>query len=264
MDLLLVFLLILILFLLDIGFISLWNLLNKRSFDFIHKQDSLIALTMFIVIAVSAYIFDFLIVPNLFIYFLLACITGIFLEFIFGFSWFKLMGSRLYRYYSKEFLGFTSLYVVPIWGLGGLVFLSCWNILVGDITTGYSLSFLVGVFILGGIFSATVVAIIGTVIKSFSKGFNLTKYIVLLASIWGGIISVSLVVGRDLIIYVLVSSLIGLILEIFMGLVFPSLFGQRLWIYKRFPILGGVSSYLMFPIWGIASITMFFLIQAVL
>ena len=174
------------------------------------------------------------------------------------------MGARLYRYYSNEFMGYTSWKVIPIWGMGGIMFYFIYQIL--QVQTGSSsLLELISSFFISGMIAVIIEFLLAKIFQHRRqyKGFHLFKYLYFISFIWGGVIGIIFKTNTSIIWFFLISSILGMVLEIIMGITFPKIFGRRLWIYERYSIAKGASSWLMVPIWGISSVVIFFALHLV-
>jgi len=58
--------------------------------------------------------------------FVISCIVGFITEFLLGWGIYAFVGEFLWIYPASPFQT-TSLYVVPVWGLAGLLFLRIWK-----------------------------------------------------------------------------------------------------------------------------------------
>ncbi|MEI6462552.1 MAG: hypothetical protein WCO33_02680 [bacterium] len=114
--------------------ISIWTLLfiilivintiKGRPAAYIKSQDKdiyLITFISFITGVIIAQLSSF--IENIFLFFILYSFIGFMCEFTADYLWYKIFGSRIYRYFDGNLLGFTSWYIIPIWGAAGLFFL---------------------------------------------------------------------------------------------------------------------------------------------
>ena len=65
-----------------------------------------------------------------------------------------------------------------------------------------------------------------------------------------GILSLSFVVGFEVLLYFLLCGLFGLLGELILGLFCEKVLGRKLWEYKKYPLIGGHTSLLNFPFWA--------------
>ena len=95
-----------------------------------------------------------------------------------------------------------------------------------------------------------------------SKKFYWSKYWLMLA----GPILCALILayfeGLKIIQLFILSSVVGFSLEYVLGFSYHKIFNSRLWIYERFSV-GGYTSFLTLPVWGVAGIVFWFLVKFV-
>lgn len=106
---------------------------------------------------------------------------------------------------------------------------------------------------LGGIFGAYLFG-------RRTKRFRWSEYIALLSAPVLGSLSLSYFYGRGIIYLFLISSIVGFVLEYSLGFAYHKTLNKRLWTYDRYPV-GGYTSLLTFPMWGVAGIVFWLLIK---
>lgn len=86
-----------------------------------------------------------------------------------------------------------------------------------------------------------------------TKKFRWSEYIALLFAPVVGSLSLSYFYGVKVIYLFFFSSLLGFVLEYSLGFVYHKTLNKRLWTYSRYSV-GGYTSLLTFPMWGVAGI----------
>jgi len=247
------------------------NLIRGKEKWHIRKQDGLLEILLWI---------SFFSVPfayqmsdqfdNIFFFFIAFAFAGTYLEFLGGWTWYKLMGTRLYRYYKKNILGFTSIYMPPLWGAAGMFFLSIYNRLnlqeieidIFEFVSVFSLFGLIGILI-----SMSIMALSDLFTKKVNglKGFTWLEYSLFVNFLWTGIIATAVYFNNiNILIYFVITSSVGMILEGLLGKGIHKIFGENFWIYRRFALFRGGTSLLILPIWSIASLLALIFIELIL
>ena len=54
--------------------------------------------------------------------FVIFSFAGMFIEFLIGFSYHRVVGERLWTYHHVSLCGYTSIFSIPLWGLAGVMF----------------------------------------------------------------------------------------------------------------------------------------------
>ncbi len=249
------------LFLVSVFILSMINTLRGKKLNYINKQDSLIQ-TLLMVTSYGGVLFAdvFLGMKGIFTYVLIYSFVGlIFIEFLGNFLWFRIMGTRLYTYYRNDLLKFTSWNMLPFWGGAGLYFYSVWRFLgLGSIDLDW-FEFAKSVLAFG-IFNVAVILVVyglASYLRGKLKvkaGFRWMKYLVFVGFLWGGLL-LALIEHKLLIIlpYFIFTSISAIVMEGFLGYCIKSLYGENFWIYRRMPLFKGTTSWLILPIWAIAS-----------
>lgn len=247
------------------------NLVRGKSRRSIHNQDGIIELLLWISFFSIPFLFQLSgKIENIFYFFVIYAFTGTYLEFMGGWIWYKLMGTRLYRYYKRNLLGFTSIYMPPFWGGAGLFFLSIFQLFKLDESRIGLVEFL-NVFLFWGMIGL----IISFSLMAFSdllknkinrlEGFTWIEYSLFVNFLWFGIISTAIHFRNiDIIFYFLITSSVGMILEGLLSKGIHKIFGENFWIYRRFSMFKGGTSLLILPIWSVASLLGLVLIKLIL
>lgn len=242
--------------------------------DRLVQQDRLIQVFVAILFWGIPFISQFVFgIKNIFYFTLSFSILGMISEYLFNWLWQKLMGSRLYRYYKANILGYTSWYIFPYWGAAGLFFYGAWQILdnifhflskgfsLDEFTRNFSLAFLFTLFLLLTIFGFKDYLRKKT---SELKGFSWSKYFSLVLLIVLPILYVCYTLNSpQLIIYFLFTSITGMVLEGILGQRIKILYGENFWLYYRYEIFHQATSLLILPVWGAAALLAFLLFNLI-
>ncbi len=95
-----------------------------------------------------------------------------------------------------------------------------------------------------------------------SKEFRWREYVALLAAPVTGCLGLAYFYGPKLILFFLVSCVVGLFLEYGIGKLYHKTLNRRLWTYSRLNI-GGYTSWLTLPMWGIAGVVFWLLARII-
>lgn len=180
------------------------------------------------------------------------------------------MGSRLYRYFKANILGFTSWYIFPYWAAAGLYFYGFWQLieyLIPDskINKIDSISMVRDLSLVALLAFFLVLLFLG--IRDYSRrkisnllGFRWSKYFLLVSVIWIPIIYMVLVLSNYyILIYFILTSITGLILEGLLSMKLRDVYGESFWLYYRYNIFKQGTSLLILHVWGAASLLAFLL-----
>lgn len=92
------------------------------------------------------------------------------------------------------------------------------------------------------------------VVSGRKKKFSWLGYWLLVAGLIGNLIIYFLYFGFPYLVFFLVGMVFGWLFEVSWGFVFHICFGEKLWSYHLFPLLGGYVTFMTFPFWGFATI----------
>ncbi len=243
---------------------------NKKTKK-IETHDNIIQIVVFIIFLgvplFSQFIFG---INNIFWYVIIFSIIGISCEFLFDFLWLRLMGTRLYRYYKKNLLGFTSWYIFPYWAAAGLYFYGMWQFItfvsgatsLSQINTAgivKELSFIALLTFVLVLFLIGIKDYLKGRLSSFS-GFRWSKYLLIVLTIWIPILYLVILLNNlYILLYFILTSITGLILEGLLSNKMRGLYGESFWLYYRYEVFNHGTSLLVLPIWGAAALLAFIL-----
>lgn len=95
-----------------------------------------------------------------------------------------------------------------------------------------------------------------------TKEFHWSEYVALMSGPLLAVFFVGYLVGVKVLYLFLLSMGVGFILEYVLGLAYHKILNRRLWTYKKYN-LGGYTSYLTLPMWGVAGIVFYLIILTV-
>ena len=111
-----------------------------------------------------------------------------------------------------------------------------------------------------------IISFIGACIAYFygrkTNHFKWSEYLLLLCAPIGASIYLMGVHGVQLFYLFAISALIGFCLEYTLGFFYHKVLGERLWTYGKHNV-GGYSSLLTFPMWGVAGIVFWLIAKSV-
>ncbi len=254
------------------GFIMLFLLrivtfiLRRRYKDKLANKDIIVEIFVLIIFLGIPFISEFVLgINNVFKYTIIFAIIGMGCEFLFDLIWYVLTGSRLYRYFKANLLGFTSWFIFPYWAAAGLYFYGSWQFLtllfpamalptvdilplLKDLSFISLLTALIILFIFG-----FVQYIRGRSIKT--NGFQDYKYTIIVLMIWVPILYFIYTFNNPfLAIYFIFTSITGIVLEGKLSMKLRNLYGESFWLYYRKNIFKQGTSLLILPIWGAAAL----------
>jgi hypothetical protein len=90
------------------------------------------------------------------------------------------------------------------------------------------------------------------------SGFRVHKYFLILLLPMLGVVGLVNFFGKDILYFYILSCILGFILEGLYGWVYHKTQGERFWKYYRYTV-GGHTSFLTPPLWGLAGVTFFLL-----
>lgn len=93
-----------------------------------------------------------------------------------------------------------------------------------------------------------------------TKEFKWSEYVVLIAAPVIGSLSLAYFFGKGIIHLFVISSIVGFALEYIIGFAYHKTLNKRLWTYDRYSV-GGYTSFLTFPMWGVAGIVFWFFVK---
>lgn len=217
-------------------------------------------------IVLALYIELYLGIDNFMLFAFFCGLLGMLLEFVSGWIWWSIFGTRIYIYYKKTFMGLTTFFNWSYWTGVTIYFYLCLrfiNILPTEflfwstIITNLGLSSLLVVIYL------VLWAISDGLDGVFNKksGFTFSKYGLFLVFLWGIIFALVLLTNSYLLlIYFVFTTVTGFILEGLLGQLLRLIFGEYIWIYTRKPVFGKATSWLLLPVWAIASLMVYILV----
>jgi uncharacterized membrane protein len=84
-----------------------------------------------------------------------------------------------------------------------------------------------------------------------TKKFKWSEYFLLISVPVVSSLSFSLIYGVRILYFFVISSIIGFLLEYILGFFYHKTLNRRLWTYGKYNV-GGYTSILTFPLWGVA------------
>ena len=119
------------------------------------------------------------------------------------------------------------------------------------------MTFLVGIFL-------SLVSLIGMFLAYLYgrkvEKFRWSEYVLLLIAPVGGCFALTFLYGIRIVYMFVLSAVVGFIFEYSVGLIYHKTLNRRLWNYSRYSV-GGYTSWLTLPMWGVAGIV-FWLLSA--
>jgi hypothetical protein len=95
-----------------------------------------------------------------------------------------------------------------------------------------------------------------------TKAFRWSEYFALIAAPVAGCLALAYPYGIGLIYFFLLSAIVGFVLEYGIGKAYHKTLNRRLWTYGKHS-LGGYTSLLTLPMWGVAGVIFWLLAQQV-
>ena len=95
-----------------------------------------------------------------------------------------------------------------------------------------------------------------------TKRFRWSEYVALFIFPFSTVLVIAYLNGPRIIAFFLISAFVGFTLEYILGLSYEKTLNSRLWEYKRYSI-GGYTSMLTLPFWGVAGVVFWFLAKVV-
>jgi len=235
-------------------------LLYPKGAKKLKKTDWPIELAYVLAICFAVYFGQFILgIKGFLLYVVAFGLFAMLMEYVSDWLWLRLMGEPIYIYKKKAIMGMTSIWNLPYWIWGSIFFYFVWKFLGIDTLDINPIIF--GMYFLacasfGVIIYLTSIAIIDGMdgIPDKMPGFMMRKYIIFPVLLWSGIVGSSFLIGSPIIIlYALVTTIVGFLLEGILGQILKFSFGEDYWIYTRKPVIGKSTSWLLLPLWAIAS-----------
>lgn len=95
-----------------------------------------------------------------------------------------------------------------------------------------------------------------------TKAFKWREYFALIAAPVTGSLGLAHFYGQKVIYFFLVACVAGFILEYTIGIAYHKTLNRRLWTYGKYNV-GGYTSLLTFPLWGVAGIVFWLLARLI-
>ena len=199
-------------------------------------------------------------INGLAIFALLYGILGILIEYCADWLWYRIFGARLYVYTKKPWMKFTTFWNLPVWALGGVIFILPYiylNIAEGMPSPSTALLAFLAFGMIGFIIYIVSLSIYDGLDKKLDdyKGFNWFKYAFFPTILWSAIFGGSVFLGvNKLPLYLIAMAPLGTLLEGGLGLSLKLIFGEKFWHYTRKPLIEKTTSWLILPLWPVATL----------
>ena len=95
-----------------------------------------------------------------------------------------------------------------------------------------------------------------------TKQFRWSEYFLLISTPVLCSLSLTYFYGSKIIYFFVTSSVVGFVLEYLLGLIYHKTLNRKLWTYGKYNV-GGYTSLLTFPLWGVAGVVFWLLSQRI-